>query len=148
MCVHGGEVIAEAEEESLQRLLHLGVDQGRPAGAPCIEQRSDAGASGQAPHLAAPASENAAGDAGFLRRRGIGLAARHSEGDQVLGTADGGKPCTGLVALVFAGAFPRSLVGEEGACFGIVVGAGVGIVNGALAERGCCIGIARPLRGF
>ena len=54
MCVHGGEVVAKAEEESLQRLAHLGIDQGRPARTPCVEQRSDAGAFGQAPHLAAP----------------------------------------------------------------------------------------------
>ena len=81
MSVHGREVIAEAEEESLQRLPHLVIDQGRPTGTSGIEQRSDAGASGQPPHLAAPAAENAAGNAGLLCRRCIGLATRDAEGD-------------------------------------------------------------------
>lgn len=148
--MHGGEVVAKAEEEGLQRLTHLGIDQGRPSGASGIEQRGDAGASGQTPHLAAPAAENAAGDAGLFRRNGIGLAAGHTQRDQVLCAADGGKPLSGLVALILARALPRSLISQEDACLGVIESAGPGIVDSApaLAERGCCIDVAGPLLLF
>ena len=142
-------MVAKAEGKRLQRLAELGVDLGRPAGAPGIEQRGDAGAPGQTPHLAAPAAENAAGDTGLGRRSGVGIAARDAERNQALGAADGGKPSTRLVAFILPGPLPRRLVGQKRARFLAIEGAGLGIIDSALALAGCgpCIGGAGPLLG-
>ena len=139
--VHGGEVVAKAEDECLQRFAHLGVDQGRPAVAPGIEQSSDAGALWQVPHLAAPAADNAAGDVGLGRRNSVGVASRDAERNQALGAADGGEPVTGLVTLILIGALLRRLVGQEHPRFCVVERAGLGVVDSAFAldERGCSL---------
>ena len=77
-------------------------------------------------------------------RSGVGIVARDSERNQVLGTADGGKPVTGLLALILAGPLPGRFISGELACLRVIEGAGFWIVDGALAlaSRGCCIGEA------
>ena len=72
------------------------------------------------------------GDAGLGRRRAVGVAARDSDGDELLGVAHGVEAARGLRALRLGGALPGVARNARG-------------IN--IAEIGRCIGVARPLHG-
>ena len=63
--------------------------------------------------------------------------------------ADGGEARAGALTLLSVSALPSRHIGQELTCLGVVEGTGVGVVDSAfaLAERGCCVGGAGPLRG-
>lgn len=138
-----GQVRASLIGQTLQRLAHLRVYLGRPAGTLGIQQRGDTGALGQAARLPAPAAYGGGCDADFGCRSGIGFAARAAGGPQLFGVADGGEPRAGALAFGIAGAFPRRHICQYLACLGVVIDAGLGVEDGGL-RRGRARGARLP----